>query len=350
MTTNNPGNSENRLSVVFPTYNHGHFLEGTLSAILSQSVKPYEVIVVDDGSTDDSLTTLRRLEREHPEVNVLVNETNLGAVPAVNRAVSQASGEFIFATAADDTVLPGFFEESLAMLNRHPEAGMSFTGRRSETEDGEVVRPNAISAWSPSSEPTYISADQVRRLINGRGIFITDTTNIYRTETLAKFLPWSTELGPFTSSYAAHSIALQRGVCFIPTTYVLRRVFDTQYATNAMRDVEGALSRTEVAVSLMETEYPGLWPRKFVTNYRRSEARRIAHYLMSDTRAKQAETLSRIHSLVGHRPSLLARLSLLMLRATIALSNTMDAAFLKWKFRPTTSAIMDRIKWKLGRG
>ena len=350
MRENSSGGHKDRISVVFPTYNHGHFLDGMLSALLSQSLKPYEIIVVDDGSTDDSLITLKRFERENPEVKVLVNETNRGAVAAVNRAVSHASGDFVFATAADDTVLPGFFEASLAMLNKHTEAGMSFTGRRSETEDGEWVKPGQKSAWGPSQESTYISPNHVRRIIDSRGIFIVDTTNIYRSEVLADFLPWSTELGPFTSSYAAHTIALQRGICYIPTTYALRRVSDTQYATHAMRDIEGALSRTNVAVSLMETEYPGLWPRKFVTNYRRSEARRIAHFLLSDTRARQAETISRIGTLIGYRPSLLARLSLLMLRATTALSNTVDAAFLKWKFRPTPGAIMDRIKWKLGRG
>jgi glycosyltransferase involved in cell wall biosynthesis len=294
------------------------------------------------------LTTLRRFERENPEITVLVNEKNQGAVAAVNRAVSHATGEFIFATAADDTVMPGFFEQSLAILNRYPQAGLCYAGRRSVTEDGELVRPHPNSTWAPATESSFIDPERVARLINSRGIFIFDTTNIYRAEVLDRFLPWSEALGPFISSYAAHAIALQRGVCFIPETFALRRVSDTQYAVHAMRDIQGALARTDTAIKMMETEYEGLWPQKFVKNYRQSEVRRIAHILQADRKVNQIETLGRIRALVGYKPTLLARLSVVELRASLSFSNAMYAMYIKWRFRPTVGAIFDRIKWKLG--
>lgn len=338
-----------RISVVFPNYNHGRFLEGMLSALLAQSVPPYEIIVTDDGSTDDSLTILRRFEQEHPEIKVLVHEKNQGAVAAVNLAMSHATGEFIFATAADDTIQPGFFEESVALLNKYPNAGMSYAGRRSVTEEGVLVRPSQRSTWAPAAEPTFIDPEQVVRILNNRGIFILDSTNVYRADALAEFVPWSDKLGPFITSFAAHSIALQRGVCYTPNVLTERRVSSTQYSVVAMRDIEGTLARTDAALDLMENQYGHLWPKKFVTNYRRSEARRIAHLLLSDSRARQVDTFSRISALIRYRPSLLARFSLILLRSTLALNNKVDAAYLKWRFRPTFGAIMDRIRWKLGR-
>jgi len=339
-----------RISVVFPNYNHGRFLEGMLSALLTQSVRPYEIIVTDDGSTDDSLTILRRLEQEHPEITVLVHEKNQGAVAAVNLAMSHATGEFIFATAADDTIQPGFFEESLALLNKHPEAGMSYAGRRSVTEEGILVQPNPRSSWTPANEPVYIDPEHVVRILNNRGLFILDSTNFYRVDALEEFVPWSPELGPFITSFAAHTIALQRGVCYTPNVLTERRVSSTQYSVEAMRDIDGALVRTDAAINMMENDYGHLWPRKFVMNYRRSEARRIAHLLITDSTVRQAETLGRINALIGYRPSLLARFSLLMLRGALALNNKLDAVFLKWRFRPTFGAMIDRIRWKLGRG
>src|SRR5437762_2359536 len=90
------------LSVVVPNYNHAHYLPKCLAAILGQSLPPTEVIMIDDGSTDNSLEVLGQLAREHPNLHVHRNERNRGVVWTANRGIDLAQGDYLFFTAADD--------------------------------------------------------------------------------------------------------------------------------------------------------------------------------------------------------------------------------------------------------
>jgi cellulose synthase/poly-beta-1,6-N-acetylglucosamine synthase-like glycosyltransferase len=62
------------LSVAMANYNHGHFIETALTALTSQSLPPDEIVVVDDGSTDDSLEKISRLAAEHSSIRLITNE------------------------------------------------------------------------------------------------------------------------------------------------------------------------------------------------------------------------------------------------------------------------------------
>src|SRR3954468_1125884 len=96
------------LSVFLANYNHARYLPRALDAILSQSVRPREVIVVDDASMkDNSLEVLDGYARLDPVVRVVRNETNLGVVPTYNKGLGLASADYVFLAAADDYLLPG---------------------------------------------------------------------------------------------------------------------------------------------------------------------------------------------------------------------------------------------------
>src|SRR6266446_3649184 len=110
------------LSVVVPNYNHAKYLEVSLSAILRQSLKPLEIIVLDDASTDNSVEVIRRFAAQNPLVRLVQNEKNLTVVPNLNKGVDLARGEYVYIAAADDEVLPGLFEHSMALLGKYPQA------------------------------------------------------------------------------------------------------------------------------------------------------------------------------------------------------------------------------------
>ncbi|MCG8591997.1 MAG: glycosyltransferase [Proteobacteria bacterium] len=112
------------LSVVIPNYNHAAFLPDSLDALLAQSRAPDEILVIDDGSTDDSAAVVTRYAERHPCVRLVRQRRNRGCPTAVNRGARLARGRYLFVTAADDVVLPGLFAESLALLEEHPQAGV----------------------------------------------------------------------------------------------------------------------------------------------------------------------------------------------------------------------------------
>src|SRR5438874_2539922 len=115
------------LSVVIPNYNHGKLLPSAINAIVQQSVPPFEIIIIDDGSTDNSVEVIKELARRQPTIKFYQNDQNRGVSFTLNRGIDLASGDYAYFPGADDEILPGFFEKSLALLAQHPEAGISCT-------------------------------------------------------------------------------------------------------------------------------------------------------------------------------------------------------------------------------
>ncbi len=77
------------LSVLMPNYNHGEFLPGSVQAILDQSCQPIEFIIVDDGSTDNSMDILNKFADLNPVIKLLENDVNKGHVYTFKRALEQ---------------------------------------------------------------------------------------------------------------------------------------------------------------------------------------------------------------------------------------------------------------------
>src|SRR5215813_8252635 len=115
------------VSVGVANYNHGHYLDGALRAILEQSVAPDEVIVLDDCSTDNSVQVIEKFASTHPTVKFVRNEQNRGVVWVANRLLSLASCDYFYCAAADDLVSPNFLEHSMRMLTAYPQAAFCST-------------------------------------------------------------------------------------------------------------------------------------------------------------------------------------------------------------------------------
>ena len=125
------------LSVIMPNYNYGHYIEEALEAIFKQSFSPQEVIVIDDGSTDNSVAIIERLMKKHANLRLLKNDKNMGIIYSVNRALKTVAGKYLYATAADDKVLPGFFEKSMNLLLKYPQAALCCADTR-VLEEGQL--------------------------------------------------------------------------------------------------------------------------------------------------------------------------------------------------------------------
>jgi len=108
------------ISVIIPNWNGTTLLPGCLDSLRSQTHPDYEVILVDNASTDDSVEMIRR---EYPEVRVLELDRNLGLTGGVNAGIAIARGETIALLNNDAEAAPAWLTELEAALARHPEAG-----------------------------------------------------------------------------------------------------------------------------------------------------------------------------------------------------------------------------------
>ena len=108
------------VSVLLPVYNASRYLAAAVESILGQTYHNFELLMLDDGSTDDSLAQLRRYEARDSRVRV-VSRPNTGIVGALNDLVALATSEWMFRMDADDIARPHRFERQLAYLKMNPE-------------------------------------------------------------------------------------------------------------------------------------------------------------------------------------------------------------------------------------
>ena len=98
-----------KYSVVIPLYNKEHYIEKTISSVLNQTFQDFEIIVIDDGSKDKSLSKARKLEKRSEKIRVIEQE-NQGVSVARNTGVEYAKGDYIAFLDADDEWRDNYLE------------------------------------------------------------------------------------------------------------------------------------------------------------------------------------------------------------------------------------------------
>ena len=121
--------SSPRVSVIVPCYNLGQFLDEAVTSVLEQTYQDFEILVVDDGSTD---AATRRILADFDRPRTTVFRTaNQGVMAARNFLVERARGTYVCALDADDRLQPRFLEKTVAVLDREPE--LTFASPRLRT-------------------------------------------------------------------------------------------------------------------------------------------------------------------------------------------------------------------------
>jgi glycosyltransferase involved in cell wall biosynthesis len=112
------------ISVIIPAYNHASSLPFCIESIFAQTYDNVEIIVVDDGSTDNTAAVL---EHYAPRVKSIRQE-NKGANPARNRGLAEATGEYVIFADADVVMKPSMLDDMKVALDDHPEASYAYSG------------------------------------------------------------------------------------------------------------------------------------------------------------------------------------------------------------------------------
>jgi hypothetical protein len=107
-----------RVSVLLAVHNDARFLPATLASLFGQTMTDFELVTVDDASTDATAALLRGID--DPRLRYLRNERNLGQVPSLNRGLADCRGEFVARIDGDDVCEPDRFREQLAYLEARP--------------------------------------------------------------------------------------------------------------------------------------------------------------------------------------------------------------------------------------
>jgi glycosyltransferase involved in cell wall biosynthesis len=126
------------VTTIIPVFNRAAMLREAVASVLAQTYSPIEIIIVDDGSTDDTAAAADQLAREHSGVIRVIHQKNAGVGPAREAGRLAARGEFIQHLDSDDLLLPRKFERQVAALRAHPECGVAYGWTRRRNEDGTL--------------------------------------------------------------------------------------------------------------------------------------------------------------------------------------------------------------------
>ncbi len=124
-----------KFSVVIPLYNKEHYIEATLRSVLNQTCTDYEVIVVDDGSKDDSLALARKFESDRVRI---IHQENQGVAVARNTGILNARGEFICFLDADDEWRPEYLAAIDGLTEQYPESAIFVTAYAVNMGNGKI--------------------------------------------------------------------------------------------------------------------------------------------------------------------------------------------------------------------
>src|SRR5215212_9338337 len=122
------------VSVIIPCYNQAHFLGEAIESVLSQSYKNFEIIVVDDGSSDNT----SEVASSYEEVR-LVRQENRGLSAARNAGITHSEGEYLVFLDADDRLLPKALEAGLECFEAHPECALVAGHSKFIRADGSFI-------------------------------------------------------------------------------------------------------------------------------------------------------------------------------------------------------------------
>jgi glycosyltransferase involved in cell wall biosynthesis len=123
-------------SVVMPTYNGERFLRPAIDSILNQTFRGFELILIDDGSTDSTPRILEEFKEKDPRIVVLRNERNLGIAGATNRGLAAARGQYLALQDHDDISLPHRLQTELNFLQSHPDIAVVGSAATLINDDG----------------------------------------------------------------------------------------------------------------------------------------------------------------------------------------------------------------------
>ena len=128
------------VSIIIPLYNKERHIERTLNSVFSQTYKNFEIIVVDDGSTDNSISLVKEIGKDHDLT--IIYQGNAGVSSARNNGILKAKYDYIAFLDADDAWKPLFLENIVKLINKYPEAGAYATDYDIMSKEGRLHIPN----------------------------------------------------------------------------------------------------------------------------------------------------------------------------------------------------------------
>ena len=303
------------VSIITPSYNQAAFLEQTIHSVLGQGDASIEYLIVDGGSTDDSVEIIHKYAGQ---LAWWVSERDAGQADAINKGLRRAKGEIVAWLNSDDLYLPGAIAQAVAAFQAHPEAGLVFGDAITIDPMGRQIGRLAFGDWGLDELMGF-------RIICQPAVFMRRSV-----------LEQAGYLDPSYHYLLDHQLWL-RIACLSPIHHVMQVWAQARHHPGAknVAQPEGFSRETMRLLAWMETQ-PDLAPR-LAANRRRIEAgayRLSARYLLDGDQPGRA--LRDYGRALRRSPGFALQHWHRMLYAVLSLLGGKKLAYLYYRFRRST--------------
>jgi glycosyltransferase involved in cell wall biosynthesis len=238
-------------SVFIANYNHGKYLRRCLDSVVLQTRQPDQLVIVDDGSTDDSVSIIREYEAKYSFIEVHILEKNKGAIFATRLALSYVRCEYIYGVAADDYVLPGWFKAAMEAAELYPQAGVIFGNVLIANEQ---TGKSTISSYRTAGEPYLLPKEIFWDFISKTNYctYITSSC-LYRRMAWESVGGFREKIDHYCDSFAANTIGIIYGACHVAHPAHVFVQYENSFSAKQMSDTQKMLDIAFEIERLLQT-------------------------------------------------------------------------------------------------
>jgi len=284
-----------KVSVVIPNYNYERFLVERFNSILNQSFTDFEIIFLDDASTDGSVDLVKN--KFGNNINqILVNNKNSGN-PFVqwNKGVRMAVGEYVWIAEADDTCTPEFLERMVGVMEGGSSVGLAYCNTTPINHDGAIISEEYFNLYVSELDPTRWKKDyfstgtsEVKKYLSRKNSITNVSGVLFRRDVYMKagFAPENMRMCGDWLTYC--KVLLISNVAYVASPMNFHRQHPTKHTQNSVLNltyfreflqvqkyVENALNQTDKVKRDALRRFLGEWDRLTVSNYGRIDINRM---------------------------------------------------------------------------
>jgi len=253
------------VSVLMTAYNREKFILESIESVTQSTFKNLELIIVDDGSKDNTVELVRQSMQKDSRILLYQNENNLGDYPNRNQAASYAKGKYILYVDSDDQIQPDAIAYCIKYFEAFPEADFSVIYPHDDIQTPMMLDSQA-AIRKHFYEKSFLN-------LGPGGV-------VFKREFFLKNNSYSTRFGPANDLYSHLKFAIKGNVLLLPFKYLIYRIHDGQESTNRYRYLY--LNQLYINAAFSKLDFPlnEKEKKKIKKRYTRNNALVILKYIL----------------------------------------------------------------------
>jgi glycosyltransferase involved in cell wall biosynthesis len=287
------------LTLAMPNFNHAAYLKKSISGMIGQTRRADEILILDDASTDNSLTIIEHEVRNETNVRLIPSPSNNGVIKGLNRLLSETSSDWVCFPAADDFLFPDFLSQAEKLIHKSDQIG--FVSASLEVWDENDRRVGVRPIFYPSLSPRIFSPKEAKKLLVQSDNHFMGQVTLYRTAFLRELGGFDERFGSGTDGMVLRQLALLHGFGFTPDRSGIWRLHGDNFSVSSGLDTLKYQKMIDIHRRFIEEAPEGLFPTGYGDLLERRMKFGVARLIFGENK-ELGEKIGRTSDLIGAGP------------------------------------------------